>query len=296
MVRIDRGIEEGKHVRPAAEDVKAGQRVLCAGTVITPPVVGVLAGLGVDRLAVQYEPRVFVISTGDEIVDPGAEPFFGQVRNTNGPGLAAQVLLAGGRPVGTGRSFHHVRDDRSSLAGAISDALRQADVVVLSGGVSMGAHDHVQEAMKGAGVECMFWKVRQRPGKPLLYGRSGDRHVFGLPGNPVSAAMGFEMYVRPVLDAMSGRTPVDWSAGQGLFAAVLDEDIRKPEGLYGFMRGVATMHADGWHVRTTGAQGSNLYGSVLQANCVIHVPESWIDPAAGATVSVQWLPWARPTS
>lgn len=314
-VVIDRPIEAGKHVRPAAEDVRRGETVLHAGAVITPPVVGVLAGLGVDRVAVQYRPRVRVISTGDEIVDPALTPLFGQVRNTNGPGLAAQVLLAGGQPEGVDRAWYHVRDDVDALSQAISDGVREADVIVLSGGVSMGAHDHVQDAMRRAGVEPVFWKVRQRPGKPLLYGRTGAPpwgsgsgsgsgsgagaseacHVFGLPGNPVSAAMCFEMYVRPLLDGLAGRSTANWSNGAGLIHARLDEDIRKPEGLHWFVRGVAHVEADGWHVRTTGAQGSNLYGSVLQANCVVHLAEEDADPVAGSSVAIQWLPWtSRP--
>jgi molybdopterin molybdotransferase len=282
-VRIRRAPEPGQYVRRAGRDVRPGDELVPAGAVVTPPVVGIAATLGYAALDVRVPPRVAVVATGDELVLPGATPGPGQIRDANGPALAAQVVSAGGVVLGP----LHARDDRADAHAVLERAL-DADVVVVSGGVSMGAHDVVRGVLEGLGVAWEFWKVRQRPGKPLAFGTRGGSLVFGLPGNPVSSAVCFEQYVRPALAARLGRRVVE----RARVPAVLAEAIRKEAGLHHFVRAVfARDDAGRLTARPTGAQGSNLYSSVVRADGLIHLPEALTDPPPGAPVEVERLPW-----
>ncbi|MEP0547752.1 MAG: gephyrin-like molybdotransferase Glp [Rhodothermales bacterium] len=286
-VLIGRAPTAGQYVRPAGQDVQPGDTMAKTGTVVTPPVVGMAATLGFAELAVRVPPRVAVVATGDELVPAGAALRAGHVRDANGPALAAQVVAAGGTVVGP----LHARDDADDARRVLGVAL-DADVVVVSGGVSMGEYDVVRDVLDALGVTWAFWRVRQRPGKPLAFGtrprgRGGDTLVFGLPGNPVSSAVCFEQYVRPALAALLGR-----SATVRTVPAVLAEDVAKQAGLHHFVRGLAEHDADGrLRVRPTGAQASNLYSSVLRADVLIHLPEAIEDPAVGTPVEVEWLRW-----
>jgi molybdopterin molybdotransferase len=282
-VRIGRAPEPGQYVRPAGQDVRPGDELVEAGAVVTPAVVGIAATLGYAELDVRVPPRVAVVATGDELVRPGTTPGPGQIRDANGPALAAQVVSAGGAVLGP----LHARDDRADARAVLERAL-DADVVVVSGGVSMGARDVVREVLEALGVAWDFWKVRQRPGKPLAFGTRGDTLVFGLPGNPVSSAVCFEQYVRPALAVRLGRRTVE----RERVRAVLAEGIRKEAGLHHFVRGVfAYDEAGRLTARPTGAQGSNLYSSVVRADGSIHLPEAMEHPAVGTAVEVEWLPW-----
>lgn len=283
-VRFNRDIGAGDNVRAAGEDVRRGARVLDAGEVITPPVIGMLATLGVAAVPVRRRPKVAVIATGDELVDAAETPRPGQIRNANGPALAAQVLSAGGEALPP----LHAADDRTSLQRVVERAL-EADVLLFSGGVSVGDYDFVKEVLDAMGTRFLFWKVRQRPGKPIAFGRMAERLVFGLPGNPVSSAMCFEQYVRPALARMLGRQ----SVVRPRFPATLTAAMPKKAGLHYFARGVAAFGDDRrLHVRDTGPQGSNLYSSVVKANCIIHLPEPMEHPQAGTPVDVEWLGWS----
>jgi molybdopterin molybdotransferase len=163
-----------------------------------------------------------------------------------------------------------------------------ADVLIFSGGVSVGEYDYVKQVLDAMGMELHFWKVRQRPGKPLAFGTLQGKPVFGVPGNPVSSAMCFEQHVRPALATLLGRKQVT----PPRHPAVLDGPTAKVEALHHFVRGIAAFEDDGQlHVRDTGPQGSNLYSSVVRANCIIHLPEGMVDPQAGTAVSVEWLDW-----
>ncbi len=286
VVRILRAAAPGEHVRRAGEDVRAGDVVLIKGTVVTPPVCGMLAALGVENPAVACPPVVAVITTGDELVDASEAPGPGQIRNSNGPALAAQVVSAGGVPLAPVT----VRDSEQHLRAAIENAL-QADVIVLSGGVSVGVHDHVKLVLAEMGMKTLFWRVRQRPGKPMVFGTLDGKPVFGLPGNPVSSSICFEEYVRPCLAAMLGRK-VFWP---DLVPAILTDETKKRKGLYYFTRGIARFGQDGrLYVRDTGPQGSGLYSSMVRANCVIHLPEEAEDQPAGSEVSIEWAQWLPP--
>lgn len=282
-VRILRRVAPGTHVRAAGGDVRRGDTVLPEGIRITPPVVGMLATLGVDVVPVRCSPLVAVVATGDELVEVGEQPGPGQIRNANGPALAAQATAAGARVLGP----LHARDDAFSTRAVVEQSL-EADVLVFSGGVSVGDYDLVRQVLEAQGTHFFFWRVRQRPGKPFAFGELDGRLVFGLPGNPVSSAVCFEQYVRPALARMLGRREVV----RPRHAAVLAAPIAKKAGLHHFVRGVASTAADGrMQVQATGPQGSNLYSSMLAANCLIHLPEDMEDAPAGAPVEIEWLSW-----
>ena len=285
LVKFDIVPQPGRHVRPAAEDVQRGSEVFHGGEHITPAMLGMLATLGVDPVPVSVAPRVRVISTGDEIVDPALRPGPGQIRNSNGPALRTQVQVAGGRCPG----FEHVPDDPKAIRKGI-EAGDDADILVFSGGVSMGDHDHVRNVLESMGGKMLFWQVRQRPGKPLAFAELGHQLVIGLPGNPVSSAMCFEMYVHPLIERMLGRSEL---ASRRL-VGTLNRAMDKVENLHYFARGTAWIDEQGaLRAEDSGPQGSNLYGSVVRANCIIHLPVGTSRVEAGSPVEIQMLPWAR---
>ena len=282
-VRFSRPATPGLYVRRAGEDVRPGERVFESGHVITPPAIGMLAALGYADVRVRVPPRVAVIATGDELVGAAETPGPGQIRDANGPALAAQVRSAGGTPPPPDVARDTETDTRRALERALA-----ADVVVLSGGISMGERDVVKKVLLDMGAELLFWKVRQRPGKPLAFALLDGRPTFALPGNPVSSAVGFEQYVRPLLAKRLGRTSVT----RPLHPARLAEPVAKKAGLHHFVRGqTAVDEAGTLHVRPTGPQGSHLYSSVTRADGLIHLPEALENPPAGALVQVEWLRW-----
>jgi molybdopterin molybdotransferase len=284
-VRFDMVPEPGKHIRPAAEDILRGSEVFRGGERITPPILGMLATLGIDPVPVRRRPVVRVISTGDEIVTPNSQPGPGQIRNSNGPALCAQVREAGGECPG----YDHALDTPDAIRACI-EAGADADILVFSGGVSMGEHDHVRTVLEDMGGHLHFWQVRQRPGKPLAFGELGRQLVLGLPGNPVSSAMCFEIYVRPLIERMVGCSP---SSAVPL-TACLERAMPKVENLHYFARGLAWLDAEGTlKVEDSGPQGSNLYSSVVRANCIIHLPAGTARVDAGSRVEIQILPWAQ---
>jgi molybdopterin molybdotransferase len=198
-VRITRAVPAGEFVLVRGAEMRAGQPVLQPGTVITPAVLGLLAAVGRAMAPMYPAPRLAVVATGDELVDPPAVPGPGQIRNSNGPMLLAQATRAGAQA----RSLGIAGDDRERLTALVRDGLT-ADVLVLSGGVSAGKFDFVPEVLTALGVETHFHKIRMKPGKPLLFGTRGETQVFGLPGNPLSSFVGFELFVRPALRKRTG--------------------------------------------------------------------------------------------
>ena len=281
-VRFGRLPETGAHIRRAGEWLADGTRVLGVGTLVTPGTLGLLASIGAATVEVRRPPRVAVIATGDELVDAAASPGPGQIRDSNGPGLAAQVEAAGGTVVGP----FVARDTADDLA-RVLDATAEADVLVFAGGVSMGERDLVRTALDARGAEWAFWKVRQRPGKPLAVGTLNGRPVVGLPGNPVSAAVCFEVYVRPLLQAGLGRPTAPVTE-----PATLDAPIPKPTGLHTFARVTARRDADGrLHVAPAGAQGSHVALSLAFSDGLAHLPADWDEASAGADVAFERWAW-----
>jgi molybdopterin molybdotransferase len=262
--------------------------VLERGTVLGPAEVGVLASVGAPEVPCARRPRIVVVATGDELVEPGAPIERGQVRNSNSYAIPALALQAGAEVV----DVLAAADDLDATVAALRRGL-DADLLVICGGVSVGAHDHVKQALAALGVEERFWGVALRPGHPTWFGTKeragGDAGrpptlVFGLPGNPVSAMVTFHLFVRPALAAMAGS-----AARRRSTFAVMDADYAKRPGREHVVRCLLEARADGFHVRPTKAQGSHVLTSMLGAEALAFVEVARGDVKAGERVEIEIL-------
>ena len=258
-------VSPGRSVRRAGEDTRRGQLALPAGTWLGAPQLALLAALGTTLPVCVPRPRVAVIATGDELVDPDVEPGPGQVADIVSSAIAAAVSSAGGVPVAVPRAGDTETDVRRALADAVS---AKADLVVSVGGVSMGRYDHVRQVIEAEG-ELDFWRVAMRPGKPLAVGRVGGTVVIGLPGNPVSALVGFEVYVVPVILAMSGRA--GWARPR--LECILDTALESAAGLRTFVRARVSNGVGGPHAEPVVGQGSHQLRAMASANALLDIPE-----------------------
>lgn len=278
LVTISRAVEPGTAVRGQGEDLRRGQTVLEAGTPLRAAEIGVLASLGRARVNVYRRPNVAVLSTGDELVDITERPGPGKIRDTNRYSLAAAVRATGSPAFELGVA----RDDAADLRHALGNAAF-GDLIVASGGVSVGDHDHVKPTVEAMGA-MDFWSIAIRPGRPLAFGelrtKRGSVPIFGLPGNPVSALLTFELFVRPAILRMAGHTRLHRPRA----TAVLQDRIEKPVGLRMFARGVYDRAAG--TVRSTGPQGSGILRSMALANCLIELAESAAAGLPGDPVEV----------
>ena len=282
LVRIVSPESVGANVRPRGEDVAAGDRIAARGDVVIASQIGMLASQGMTWVDVARRPVVAILATGDEVHEPGDPLPEGHIWSGNSHALAAAVREAGGEP----RMLGIARDDTESLRRAL-DGIRNADVLLTIGGVSVGEFDFVKEAIDALGGQQDFWKVRVRPGKPNAFGRIGGTSWFGLPGNPVSCMVSFYEYVRPAMLTLLGRRAVFLPTR----TAVLEHDLRKRKGFLILFRGVLSYDATrGYTVRTTGPQGSGLMSSMANADCLIAGPEDAELLTAGSGVTVQLLP------
>jgi molybdopterin molybdotransferase len=278
-VLVEAEVESGRDIRRAGEDIGAGEAVLEPGTRIGPAELGVIASLGRASISCRRRPRVRVLTSGDELVEPGAEMVAGGVRNSNSHSLRALAERAGAEvaePVS-------VADDPEATRAALGAAL-DADLVVISGGVSVGAHDHVKGALAELGVEEAFWGIALKPGKPTWFGARGATLVLGLPGNPVSAMVTFELLARPALIAMSGDSPQRHRT-----TARLAVDYEKRPGRAHAVRCRLELREDGWHAWPTGAQGSHILTSMLGADCLAMIPTEAASLPAGSPVQVELI-------
>lgn len=276
----------GAHIRAAGEDVAAGSVVVPAGARLGAPELAMLASVGRGAALVHPRPRVVVLSTGDELVDPGAALEPGQLYDSNSFLLTAMAREAGAL------AFRHpiVGDDRRALQEAIEGALVQGDVLITSGGVSAGRYDLVKQVLADLG-DVAFVKVGMQPGMPQAFGFLGRDAAsavpcFGLPGNPVSAFVSFEVFVRPALRRLQGRTDLN----RPRVTAVLEEPVRSPAHKVSFLR--VTLRRDevgGWRARPTGAQGSGLLHSIVAAHGLAEVPAPRTHVEAGEQVLVHLL-------
>ena len=283
-VRIGAGAvaRAGTNRRFAGEDLKRGATVFRAGQPLHPAELGMLASLGIGEIGVYRKLRVAFFSTGDELRSIGTPLAAGQIYDSNRYTLHGMLTRLNCDVVDMGV----VPDVPDALERAFATAAATADVVITSGGVSVGEADFVKQLLDKLG-EVLFWKIAMKPGRPLAYGKIGAAHFFGLPGNPVSVMVTFYEFVRDALLVLQGRASV---APMPVFKATLAAPIRKAPGRTEFQRGVLSLAAGGgWEVRTTGDQGSGILSSMSQANCFIVLGTDTGNVAAGEPVDVQLL-------
>ena len=279
-VRIFVESPKGENIRYSGEDVKEGDLVISKGKIAGPADVGMLASLGRSFLKVYQKPLVAIIATGDEIADIDEDTSEGKIISSNSYSLHAQVRECGGVPLQTGIA----KDRKESLIANFRAALR-ADIILSSGGVSVGDYDFVKDVIKEMGTNIEFWQVAQRPGKPLAFGTMEGKLVFGLPGNPVSSMITFEEYVRPAILKMTGHKNIF----RRTIKATLEEDIKKKAGVMNFMRARVKKEGERFTVSTTGEQGSGILKSMVLANGIIVLPEDMTSVKKGEEVTVQLI-------
>jgi len=271
-------IDKGVNVRFRGEDVEAGGIVIDRGSVLRPQEIGLITSLGLWQVSVHRRPRVALLSTGDEVAEPGTPRRPGQIYDANRFTLRGSIEQAGGDVLDLGIA----PDLREELLARLREAAAMADVVVTSGGVSVGAYDLVKEVLGELGT-VDFWQVAMQPGRPLAFGHLGETIFFGLPGNPVASLLTFMLFVRPALWKLAGRRrlfPPTWQART-------QEPLRKRTGRREFKRGVLAFADGAWRVRTTGPQGSGILSSMVAGNCLIVLEEERGDVEAGELVTVE---------
>ncbi|MFI7386037.1 gephyrin-like molybdotransferase Glp [Streptomyces sp. NPDC049813] len=292
-VRVHRPAEARAHVRAQGSDVRAGDRALTAGTVLGPPQIALLAAIGRGTVRVRPRPRVVVVSTGSELVQPGESLSHGQIFDSNSFSLTAAARDAGA----IGYRVGAVADDAETLRSTIEDQLIRADLVVTTGGVSVGAYDVVKEALSsigdpdeeggiGAGSGVEFRKLAMQPGKPQGFGSVGPDHtpLLALPGNPVSSYVSFELFVRPAIRALMGLPDAILRRPSTRAVLTTDKALTSPEGRRQFLRG--TYDAEAGTVAPVGGSGSHLIAALAQADALIVVAEDVTSVEPGTEVEV----------
>ncbi|WP_435601647.1 molybdotransferase-like divisome protein Glp [Streptomyces sp. C10-9-1] len=289
-VRVYRPVEEHAHVRARGSDVQAGDLALAAGTVLGPPQIGLLAAIGRGTVRVRPRPRVVVLSTGSELAQPGEELTTGRIYDSNSFALAAAAQDAGAIAYRVGA----VTDDPELLRAAIEDQLLRADLLVTTGGVSVGAYDVVKEALAPAGDDedvpgggVDFRRLAMQPGKPQGFGSIGPERtpLLALPGNPVSSYVSFELFVRPAIRTLMGLDDVHRPTVRALLDA--EAPLGSPDGKRQFLRG--RYDAEAGRVAPVGGAGSHLVAALAHADCLIVVPEKTTSLEPGAAVDVVLL-------
>ena len=278
-ITLTRPVPAGAFIRPRGGVIREGALLLSPGIVIRSYEIALMAAIGVTTVSVSKRPIVAILSTGDELVDIHQKREPHQIYNSNGYGLAAQVTEAGGVPLSLGIAKDNLADLTSKLEKA-----KEADFILLSGGVSVGDYDIVKEVLT-----MKFWKVAMKPGKPLAFGRIAGKIAFGLPGNPVSAMVTFDQFVRPALLASQGRNDLFLPVVQAKLMAPIEKEVRplREEGRCHFVRGRLSLQDGEYQVTPTGDQDSANLVSLTQANGLIVIEAQSGDVEAGAMVSVQ---------
>ncbi len=275
QVEIRVGVDVGVNIRGSGTDIAKGTVVAAPGRLVTPGLIGVLASAGRSSVRCVRQPRVRILSTGDELRDAGQPLRPGEITNTNRYTLLASIEAAGAIGIDAGAA----RDDRQEIASRL-DA-DGADLVVTTGGVSMGAYDLVRSLLEERDA-VDFWQVALRPGKPLVFGAVRGIPLIGLPGNPVSSLVGFELFVKPALRKMQGRLDVM----PILMPASTEDRLTAIPNLEQYLRGIARREKAGLVVRLTGNQGSHVLRSMAEANCLVRLPPGEADVPPGGAVEI----------
>lgn len=279
MVSIFESVEKDDNVRFTGESVKQDDCVMSPGKVLRPPEISMLASLNCSEVTVYRKPKVAVVSTGDELTPLGEPLMPGRIRDSNRYGMYAQVQNAGGTPIDMGIA----PDDEVETERIFRESIAKADGLITSGGVSVGEHDVVKNVLTKLG-KMNFWRVAMKPGKPQAYGIIDGKPIFGLPGNPVSALVVFELFVRPALLKMAGHTELL----RPTFTATLESDVTNRDGRVNYMRAILTKQNGHYLAKTTGPQGSGILHSLVLANGLITIPAG-VTLRAGDTVDAQFL-------
>jgi len=275
-VEINQGISAGDNIVAVGAEAKRGERLLSAGMLLDQAAIAVAASVGKTRLLVYEKPKVAVLSTGDEIVDIDAQPGPTQIRNSNSYSLAAQIQSAGAEPV----LLPVAPDEPERLRELINDGL-EADLLLLAGGVSMGKYDLVEQVLTEVDAEFFFTGAKIQPGKPIVFGRVDSKYFFGLPGNPVSTMVTFELFVRPMLDALAGAAPRKLI----FLRAQLTSEIKVKPGLKRFLPANLSGEFEDAQVELAQWHGSGDIAAQARANCYIVIPHDQHRIVAG-----EWVP------
>jgi molybdopterin molybdotransferase len=279
LVQVLSAVEARRDIRYAGEDIRAGDTILTRGVRLGPAELGVLASSARSAVTCHRRPTAWILTTGDELIEPDEPLRPGAVRNSNAYAIPALAERAGAEVTG----ITAVPDEPNITRAMIAQALG-SDVAVICGGVSIGTHDHVKQALADLEVEEVFWGVALKPGKPMWFGRHQGGIVFGLPGNPVSAMVTFTLLVRPALIALSGGQPE-----RRRTTATLDRDYEKSPGRAHAVRCRLELREDGWHARPAEKHGSHILTSMLGADALAIIPTASGDVRAGERVEIELL-------
>ena len=278
-IEIGSGHKRGQNIRLVGEDICQGQVVLTRGQLIRPAEMGLLASLGFAEISVYRKLKITIFSTGDELIQPGNSLSSGQIYDSNRYSLIGLLIELGVEIVDMG----NIRDDKESIRAALLKASASSDAIITSGGASVGEADFIKPLLDEIG-EVVFWKLAMKPGRPLAYGKIGDCHFFGLPGNPVAVMVTFLQFVRNALWVLMGQNPKPAFSLQ----AICTTAIKKSPGRTEYQRGILTQSKDGlWLVQTTGEQGSGILSSMSRANCFIVLPVEQGNVDKGGVVQIQ---------
>ena len=272
---------KGNHIRREGEEVKKGEHLISKGTKITPSEIGILAAFGYGSVWVYKRPKIAIFGTGDELIEPGNELKPGQIYNSNLYVMADLVKESGSKVI----TKEVIKDDKNALRSFLKETLEQCDIIISSGGVSMGKYDYVRDVFIELGVKERFWKVAQKPGKPLFFGNKSSTLIFGLPGNPVSSYIGFMIWIWPVLEKMMGL--VDESS----VFATLKMDFPTEKHKHRFLFGQAWFEKGILVCKPSLKLGSHMLSSSKNANCIISAEKSDSFLKSGSKVQIKLLPW-----
>lgn len=283
-VLIKSSAKLGANIRQRGEEFLKGDKVLSPGILITPPVIGLLAEFGYIEVCIHRKPKVAVVVTGDELIDPKKPLEEGKIRDVNSFTIQAALEEVGAKVV----SLKRVPDSPEKILKAVSQSLQSADILLVSGGVSVGDFDFVKEIFENVGIERVFWKVALKPGKPTFFGTKGEKLVFGLPGNPVSVLVTFYLFVRPALLRMMGRKEI-----QPIYLpALMNSEVKKKKGRTEFLRAKLQSQNGNIYVGVGGEQYSHMLSSFANSDCLAVFPKEQTNIAEDGKVQIQLLPWA----